>query len=107
MGDEDEDDKAVNTPTDIAYLKGQKGVPDFWFRAMKNNRLVWDQVKEKDEEILKSLKHVESEAGENEETKNMLLTLRLEFGEQDFFTPSVLTVSLEYESEDQVKAIKA
>jgi len=74
---------------------------------MKNNRLVWDQVKEKDEEIVQCLKHVETEAGENEETKNMLLTLRMEFEEgNDFFTPNVLSVTMEYESEDAVKSVK-
>ena len=103
----EEEEPKTNEPTDISYLKGQKGVPDFWFRAMKNNRLVWDQAKEKDEEILKLLKHVETEAGEDEVSKNMLLTLKMEFeAGNDFFTPEVLTVSLEYESEDQVKSIK-
>ena len=48
----EDDEPKPNEPTDISYLKGKKGVPDFWLRAMKNNRLVWDQVKEKDEEIL-------------------------------------------------------
>jgi hypothetical protein len=73
---------------------------------MKNNRLVWDQVKEKDEEIVKCLKHVETEAGENEDTKNMVLTLKMEFEENnDFFTPHVLTVKMEYESEDAVKNV--
>jgi hypothetical protein len=23
--------------TDVTYLKGQQGVPDFWFKAMKNS----------------------------------------------------------------------
>ena len=74
---------------------------------MKNNRLVWDHIKEKDEDIMHLLKHVETEAGENEETKNMLLTLKMEFEDNnDFFTPNVLTVTLEYESEDQVKSVQ-
>ena len=102
-----EEDPKPNEPTDISYLKGKKGVPDFWFRAMKNNRLVWDHVKEKDEDILQGLKHVETEAGENEQTKNMVLTLKMEFEEDnDFFTPNVLSVTLEYESEDAVKSVK-
>jgi len=64
-------------------------------------------VKEKDEEILQCLKHVESESKENEETKNAILTLKMEFEEgNDFFTPEILTVSLEYEAEDQVKLVK-
>jgi len=94
-------------PTDISYLKGKNGVPDFWFRAMKANRLVWDQIKEKDEEIMQHLKHVDTITSENPETKNMVLTLKMEFSsDNDFFTPNVLQVSLEYESEDQVKEIK-
>jgi nucleosome assembly protein 1-like 1 len=64
-------------------------------------------VKEKDEEILQCLKHVESESKENEETKNAILTLKMEFEEgNDFFTPATLAVSLEYEAEDQVKLVK-
>ena len=53
------------------------------------------------------MKHVETESGENEETKNMVLTLKMVFETgNDFFTPDTLTVSMEYESEDQVKSIK-
>jgi len=104
---EDEDDMPPKEPTDISYLKGKNGVPDFWFRAMKANRLVWDQIKEKDEEIMQHLKHVDTITSENPETKNMVLTLKMEFSsDNDFFTPNVLQVSLEYESEDQVKEIK-
>jgi len=44
-GAEKEEEKI---PTDVSYLKGKAGVPDFWVRALKANRLIWDQVKEKD-----------------------------------------------------------
>ena len=64
--EKEEEEPKPNEPTDISYLKGKKGVPDFWHRAMKNHRLVWEQGKEEDEEILTLLKHVETEAGENE-----------------------------------------
>ena len=103
--EEKEDDE--KTPTDVTYLKGQKGIPDFWQRAMKANRLIWDQVREKDEEIMKHLRHVETTAVEDETSKNMVVTLKMDFDEDnEFFTPSSLFVSLEYESEDQVKEIK-
>jgi len=73
---------------------------------MKNNRLIWDQVREKDEEIMNHLLHVETESTENAE-KNMILTLRMQFAENnDFFKQTHLSVSLEYEAEDQLKEIK-
>jgi nucleosome assembly protein 1-like 1 len=50
--------------------------------------------------------HVETESTENE-AKNMILTLRMQFDkENDFFKPEFLSVSLEYEAEDQIKEIK-
>jgi hypothetical protein len=54
----EEEEKA---PTDVNYLKGKTGIPDFWVRAIKANRLIWDQVKEKDQPIMEHLKHVETE----------------------------------------------
>lgn len=53
-------------PTDVSYLKGKVGIPDFWVRAVKANKLIWDQVREKDEPIIEHLKHIETETKENE-----------------------------------------
>ena len=102
-----EEAEEEKVPTDVSYLKGKKGVPDFWVRSMKANRLIWDQVKEKDEEIMQHLKHVETNVSEDLQSKNMIITLNMDFEEasKEFFTPSTLKVSLEYESEDQVKQI--
>ena len=105
---EDDKDEPEKTPTDVSYLKGQKGIPDFWVRAMKSNRLIWDQVKEKDESLIEKLKHVETIQSENEKSKNMVLTLKMVFdSSQDHFTVAgnELVVNIEYESEDQVKQI--
>jgi len=103
----DEPEEPEKTPTDVNYLKGQKGIPDFWQRAMKSNRLIWDKVKEKDEEIMKHLRHIESASSENPDSKNMQLTLTMVFDENnDFFKPSTLKVMMEYASEDSLKEIK-
>jgi nucleosome assembly protein 1-like 1 len=100
------EEEPPKVPTDVNYLKGQKGIPDFWVRAIKSNRLIWDQVKEKDQPIFEFLKHVETVQGENEESKNMTLTLRMVFNsENDHFVPSTLSTTLEYESEDKIKQI--
>ena len=104
-GEEAEEEKQ---PTDVSYLKGKKGIPDFWLRALKNNRLIMDQVKEKDQPIIEHLLEVDSSTFENEATKNMCLQLKLRFAEEnDFFKPANLEVTLEYESEDQIKEIRA
>jgi hypothetical protein len=39
---EDEDKEPEKEPTDVSYIKGKKGVPEFWPKAMKQNRLIWD-----------------------------------------------------------------
>ena len=103
---EKEEEEEEKVPTDVSYLKGKPGIPDFWVRAIKANRLIWDTIKEKDQAIMEHLKHVETETCENPETKNMCLSLRMVFGtDNDHFSPSELSVKLEYESEEAVKCI--
>jgi len=53
------------------------------------------------------LTHVDTSTKEDEKTKNMILTLSMTFKpNNDFFTNETLSVSLEYESEDQISAVK-
>lgn len=39
-------------PVEVDHLKGVAGVPDFWWKAIKNNQMIYELVKEKDEAIL-------------------------------------------------------
>ena len=97
---EDEAVEEEKVPTDTSYLKGQAGIPDFWHRAMQSNKLIWDQVREKDEPIMKHLKHVEMK--NDPESKNMIVTLNMVFAEDnDFFKPSTLSVSCVYDDSEQ------
>lgn len=97
-----------NAPTDMSYLKGKKGVSDFWVKAMKACGPLWTHVKEKDKPILKHLQHIETLTSETEITKNQIYTLKMHFAKDNgFFTPEVLELNLEYETEDRVKTIKA
>ena len=82
-------------PTDTTYLRGKQGIPDFWVKAWQNNKLMWDHVKENDKAILASLKHVEAEQSESD-SKNIVLSLKMTFHENDYFTPEVLVAKLEY-----------
>ena len=68
---------------------------------------IWDNVNEKDDEILEKLVHVETSSSETDVTKNYVLTLRMFFEKDNgFFKPEVLEVSVEYASQDRVKEIK-
>jgi hypothetical protein len=85
---EKEELKAV----DVENLKGVAGVPDFWYRSIKNNQMIFELVKEKDDEILKFIRHVESERTDNPKT----LTVRFLFNKNEFFTNDVLSIKVFY-----------
>ena len=91
--EETEADKAL----DVDNLKGVEGIPDFWFRSMKNNQMIWELVKEKDEEILKYVRHIDSE---KVDTPNKILTVNFHFDANDFFTNSVLSLKVHYKGDN-------
>ena len=93
---EEEEDK----PVEVDHLKTVCGVPDFWFKAIKNNQMIWDLVKEKDEEILKHLKHIDTERT-TEPTKT--LQANFHFNENEFFDEKLLTLKIVYKGDDDVE----
>jgi nucleosome assembly protein 1-like 1 len=102
--DEKPEDKEEEKPIEVDHLKGKDGIPDFWFRAIKNNQMIWELVKEKDEEILTHIKHVESERSDNPKH----LTVKFLFNDNEFFTNKDLTLTVFYkeDSEDTVSKIE-
>lgn len=105
-GEEDEEIKAV----DVENLKGQTGIPDFWSRSIKNNQMIFELVKEKDEPILKFIKHVESERVEAEEGKpdsRKHLIVKFYFNKNEYFSEEVLSIKVVYrpDSDDEVERI--
>lgn len=87
---------------EVDHLKGVVGIPDFWFKAIKNNNMIFELVKEKDEEILKHIKHVETERTSDPKT----LTVKLHFNENEFFEntePLALTIYYRGEDDDVEK----
>lgn len=91
-GEDKKDTEPV--PVDVTYLKDVAGIPDFWFKAIKNNKIFSDSIKEKDEEILKHVKNIETERAFEEED---ILTARFYFEKNEFFSNEVLTTKLHYE----------
>ncbi|KAI8918534.1 hypothetical protein DFJ77DRAFT_455955 [Powellomyces hirtus] len=66
---------------------GLKGIPEFWLTAFKNHPQIAEMITEKDEEVLKSLQDIKvSYLNDNPGFK-----LDFVFGENEYFTDSVLT----------------
>ena len=56
-------------------------------RAIKSNKLLWDNIKKQDEPIFDKLRHVEIVQGEDQK-KRATLTLIMQFhDDQEFFEP--------------------
>jgi hypothetical protein len=66
-GEEDkkDDEESEYKKPDLEYLKGIQGIPDFWHKAVKNNAMFSEMIKDKDDSVLKHLKHVETETAFN------------------------------------------
>jgi len=84
---EDEEEDAKHMPTDVAYLKDKKGVPDFWKKAIQNNAMLSQIVTEKDREVLEHL--VDVKCVQSEEP-SINLKVSMKFAPNDFFTNEVL-----------------
>ena len=95
---------------DVENLKGKVGIPDFWSRSIKNNQMIFELVKEKDEAILQHIRHIESERIEAEEGKadsRKQLIVRFYFNKNEYFAEEVLTLKVIYrpDSDDEVERI--
>jgi nucleosome assembly protein 1-like 1 len=109
-GDEPEEELKI---VDVDNLKGKAGVPDFWWRAIKNNQMIYELVKEKDEPILQLLRHVEGERsapipGQAETRKT--LSVRFHFAPEitEYFKETTLTLKIVYrpDSDDEVERVE-
>jgi hypothetical protein len=57
--------------------------------------MIFELVKEKDEEILKYITHIESERTD----KPKSLTVKMHFGQNEFFENSVLSLTIVYKGD--------
>jgi len=100
----DAQEAAEQKPVEVDHLIGKDGIPDFWFRAIKNNQMIWDLVKEKDEAILAHLQHVESARGDNPKH----LQVKFTFNDNEFFENKdiALTIFYKEDSDESVSKIE-
>ncbi|KAL6534967.1 Nucleosome assembly protein 1,2 [Orobanche hederae] len=75
----------------------EKGVPDFWLNAMKNNEVLVDEISERDEDALKFLKDIKWARCDNPKG----FKLEFYFNTNPFFKNSVLTKTYHMIDEDE------
>ncbi|GFP84482.1 nucleosome assembly protein 1 [Phtheirospermum japonicum] len=75
----------------------EKGVPDFWLTAMKNNEVLVEEISERDEEALKFLKDIKWSRVDNPKG----FKLEFYFDTNPFFKNSVLTKTYHMIDEDE------
>ncbi|KAL3644361.1 Nucleosome assembly protein [Castilleja foliolosa] len=75
----------------------EKGVPDFWLTAMKNNEVLVEEISERDEEALKFLKDIKWSRVDNPKG----FKLEFYFDTNPFFKNSVLTKTYLMIDEDE------
>eukprot|EP00993_Chasmostoma_nieuportense_P001403 NODE_2289_length_1219_cov_112.790293_g2177_i0.p1 GENE.NODE_2289_length_1219_cov_112.790293_g2177_i0~~NODE_2289_length_1219_cov_112.790293_g2177_i0.p1 ORF type:complete len:393 (+),score=118.10 NODE_2289_length_1219_cov_112.790293_g2177_i0:63-1181(+) len=81
-----------------------KGIPHFWFTALKNNLLIKDTIEEKDEDCLKHLTNIVSK---NFDDPDKGFTLEFHFDENPFFTNTILLKTYHLLDEDEILLDKA
>jgi hypothetical protein len=54
-------------------FNGTKGIPDFWFQALKRHPRMREGIQSKDEEILKHLTKITSELIESENVRFIII----------------------------------
>ncbi|OMO81613.1 Nucleosome assembly protein (NAP) [Corchorus olitorius] len=104
------DEKAEENPEEaVAMEQGddkdaeEKGVPEFWLTAMKNNKLVNQEISKRDKEVLKYLKDIKW--GKIEEGKGF--KLEFYFETNPFFKDTVLIKTYQMIDADEIILDKA
>uniref|UniRef100_A0ACD5T7Z1 Uncharacterized protein n=1 Tax=Avena sativa TaxID=4498 RepID=A0ACD5T7Z1_AVESA len=80
-----------------ADQKEEKGVPDFWFNAMKNHEILAEEIQERDEEALKYLKDIKWYRISDPKG----FKLEFHFNTNPFFKNEVLTKTYHMIDEDE------
>jgi len=101
------DEKKEEQKIDVSHLKDKKGIPDFWYKAMENNKMIWGEaVKDHDKDILKHLVDVESVMHEDKnESDRIPVELKFEFSENDFFENKTLSTKIIFKGQDDPQEI--
>jgi len=96
--EEDEEEAKNHEPTNVDHLKDKAGIPDFWKKCFKNNKMIAQIVREKDEDVFDHFHDLETEESITDKKKKITVTLH--FSTNEWFTNDKLTCSIFYKDEE-------
>ena len=101
---DDEDDEEPHVPTNVDHLKEQKGIPDFWSKAIQNNQIMMQNFREKDREIIPFVSNLKCTYSEDPK----VVSFTLDFKENEFFNNTQLTSTVRFkkDDDDEVEAVE-
>jgi len=86
-----------HVPTPTNYLEKVDGVPNFWAVCVKNNKMMQQIIRDRDNVPLESVSDVRIEESLDKKKKQIKITLC--FNDNDFFENKELTVKVYYDKE--------
>jgi nucleosome assembly protein 1-like 1 len=92
---EDEEELKTHVPTDVTHLKTVAGIPDFWEKAIRNNQMMMQTIREKDADTLQYITNVE--ASETQEPRTV--TVKISFKENEYFTNQHLELMVRFKDD--------
>jgi len=95
--DADNKEEEEKEPENVDHLKDKQGIPDFWEKAIKNNKMIMQTFKENDEKLIPHIKSLE--AVKYEVPKS--LEIKIQFSENEYFTNEELTLKLKYKGDTE------
>ena len=96
--EEEAEEEKKHEPVDVAYLKENVGVPDFWAKSIEGHPMLQQIITEKDSPIIK---HVTMVKAEKVEEPSSMITVEVFFEKNEFFTNDCLKFTCRMDKEDQ------
>lgn len=93
----DKAEEESKEPINVDHLKEVQGIPDFWEKSIRNNKMIMHCIREADEKLLPSIKSIEAVRFE----KPKALELKIQFKENEYFENDELSLKLIYKSDTE------
>ena len=100
--EQDVEEAKEHVPTDVAYLKDTQGIPDFWQKAILNNQMMLQYIREKDRDTLNYITNVTTV----ETLEPPTITVNLTFKENEYFTNQVLSLKARFRDDDKQEVVE-
>jgi len=79
----------------VTHLKNVVGIPDFWEKAVRNNQMMMQTIREKDADTLQYLTNVE--CSETQEPRTV--TVKLTYKDNEYFTNKTLELMVRFKDD--------